>query len=195
MASLSEPNVRPSSQYSYHFKAAANFSALSFFLSRSMSSDAEVTGPEDTGYLSILAPFRLAKEEIRAQTQQRIESSPIGSDLPSSPTIVRPPPIISMSQKDIPGSEGEGGRNSGILENAAFPLDRIQLASTTHPTPAHDGQDVSTEIHGGLTKEMIDLSDLTEDYSRMADEMANYISWDISELPSWLDFDISSSNI
>jgi hypothetical protein len=168
------------------------------FLSRSMNSDqAEVTGPEDAGFLSNLAPFRLAKEEIRAQRRQRRGSSPAGSDLPDSPGMVRPPPIISsLPQKDALGDIGGGGGNGGLLGSADFSLDRIQLASTAHPTPnSVTDQDVTAEIQGGVTKEMIDLSDLAEDYIRMAGEMANYISWDISEPQSWLDFDISSSNI
>lgn len=160
------------------------------------SEQAEVTGPEDAGFLSNLAPFRLAKEEIRAQIRQRRGSSPAGSDLPGSPTTARPPPIISMPQKGALGGVGGGIGNGGVLRNADFSLDRMQLASTTHPTPISvNDQDVATELQGGVPKDMIDLSDLSEDYIRMAGEMANYISWDISEPPSWLDFDISSSNI
>ncbi|KAL6690929.1 hypothetical protein J3F84DRAFT_397951 [Trichoderma pleuroticola] len=160
------------------------------------SEQAEVTGPEDTGFLSSLAPFRLAKEEIRAQTKQRRGSSPAANDHPVSPTTVRPPPIISMPQKGALGGVDGGIGNGGVLENAGFSLDRIQLASTAHPTPAGvNDQDVAAQIQGGVPKEMVDFSDLAEDYIRMAGEMANYISWDISEPPSWLDFDISSSNI
>ncbi|KAL7933105.1 hypothetical protein V8C35DRAFT_304933 [Trichoderma chlorosporum] len=160
------------------------------------SEQAEVTGPEDAGFLSNLAPFRLAKEEIRAQKKQRRGSSPAANDFPVSPTTVRPPPIISMPQKGALGSVAGSIGNGGVLENPDFSLNHIQLASTAHPTPASvNGQDVTAEIQGGVPKEMIDLSDLAEDYIRMAGEMANYISWDISEPPSWLDFDISSSNI
>lgn len=168
-----------------------------FLLFRSMDSEqAEVTGPEDTGFLSSLAPFRLAKEEIRAQKKQRRGSSPAANDHPVSPSTVRPPPIISMPQKEALGGVGGGIGNGGVLENTDFSLDRIQLASTTHPTPAGvNDQDVAAQIQEGVPKEMVDLSDLAEDYIRMAGEMANYISWDISEPPSWLDFDISSSNI
>ncbi|UKZ48354.1 hypothetical protein TrVGV298_002577 [Trichoderma virens] len=158
------------------------------------SEQAEVTGPEDAGFLSNLAPFRLAKEEIRAHRKQRRGSSPAANDLSASPTTVRPPPIISMPQKGALGGVGGGIGNSGVLENTELSLDRIQLASTAHPTPVND-QGVAAEIQGGVPKEMIDLSDLAEDYIRMAGEMANFISWDISEPPSWLDFDISSSNI
>ncbi|KAK4067302.1 transcriptional regulator family: Fungal Specific TF [Trichoderma aggressivum f. europaeum] len=164
-----------------------------FLLFRSMDSEqAEVTGPEDTGFLSSLAPFRLAKEEIRAQTKQRRGSSPTAND-PVSPTTVRPPPIISMPQKGALGGVGGGIGNGGVLENTDFSLDRIQLASAT-PAGVND-QDVAAQIQGGVPKEVVDFSDLSEDYIRMAGEMANYISWDISEPPSWLDFDISSSNI
>lgn len=109
--------------------------------------------------------------------------------------MVRPPSIISLPQKDaLDGISGAGG-NAGLLGSANFSLDHIQLASTTHPTPpGASGQDATAEIQGGVAKE-IDLSDLAEDYIRMAGEMANYISWDISEPHSWLDFDISSNNI
>lgn len=160
------------------------------------SEQAEVTGPEDAAYLSSLAPFRLAKEEIRAQVRQRRGSSPAGNELPYSPAIVRPPPIFSLPQKDaLDGISGASG-NIGLLGSANFSLDHIQLASTTHPTPpGASGQDATAEIQGRVAKEMVDLSYLAEDYIRMADEMANYISWDISEPQSWLDFDISSDNI
>ncbi|KAL6886829.1 hypothetical protein GGI43DRAFT_388582 [Trichoderma evansii] len=160
------------------------------------SEQAEVTGPEDAAYLSSLAPFRLAKEEIRAQIRQRRGSSPARNDLPDSPVIVRPPPIISLPQKDALDGISDAGGNAGLLGSANFSLNHIQLASTTHPTPpGASGQDIPAEIQGGVAKEMVDLSDLAEDYIRMAGEMANYISWDISEPHSWLDFDISSNNI
>ncbi|KAM0248846.1 hypothetical protein ACHAQJ_009278 [Trichoderma viride] len=161
------------------------------------SEQAEVTGPEDAGFLSNLAPFRLAREEIRAQRRQRRGSSPVGSmEFPESPRVIRPPPIISLPQKDALGSISGDGGTGGLLGNADFSLNRIQLASTAHPTPTNvNDQNLTTEIQGGVTKEMIDLSSLSEDYIRMAGEMANYISWDISEPQSWLDFDISSSNM
>lgn len=162
---------------------------------------AEVTGPEDAGFLSNLAPFRLAKEEIRAQRKHRRGSSPTArNDLPGSPATitVRPPPIISMPPKGTALSGGGGGIGSGgVLNGVEFSLDRMQLASTSasHPTPPSvNDQDVST-IQGGVPKEMVDLSDLAEDYIRMAGEMSNYISWGISEPPAWLDFDMSSANI
>lgn len=161
---------------------------------------AEVTGPEDTGFLSSLAPFRLAKEEIRAQTRQRRGTSPtVRNELPasSSTATVRPPPIISMPQKGTTLGGGGGIGNGGVLDGVEFSLDRMQLASTSasHPTPPGvNDQDAST-IHGGVPKEMVDLSDLAEDYIRMAGEMSNYISWDISEPHAWLDFDMSSTNI
>ncbi|KAL6874322.1 hypothetical protein HDV57DRAFT_504481 [Trichoderma longibrachiatum] len=161
---------------------------------------AEVTGPEDTGFLSSLAPFRLAKEEIRAQTRQRRGTSPtVRNELPASPSTatVRPPPIISMPQKGTTLGGGGGIGNGGVLDGVEFSLDRMQLASTSasHPTPPGvNDQDAST-IHGGVPKEMVDLSDLAEDYIRMAGEMSNYISWDISEPHAWLDFDMSSTNI
>ncbi|KAM0454348.1 hypothetical protein ACHAPV_008427 [Trichoderma viride] len=163
----------------------------------SMNSDqAEVTGPEDAAYLSSLAPFRLAKEEIRAQIRQRRGSSPAGNDLPDSPAMARPPPIISLPQKDaLDGISGADG-NAGLLGSANFSLDHMQLASTTHPTPpGASGLDVTAEIQGGVAKEMVNLSDLSEDYIRMAGEMANYISWDISEPQPWLDFDMNSNSI
>lgn len=162
-----------------------------------MNSDqAEVTGPEDAAYLSSLAPFRLAKEEIRAQIRQRRGSSPAGNDLPDSPAMARPPPIISLPQKDaLDGISGADG-NAGLLGSANFSLDHMQLASTTHPTPpGASGLDVTAEIQGGVAKEMVNLSDLSEDYIRMAGEMANYISWDISEPQPWLDFDMNSNSI
>ena len=162
---------------------------------------AEVTGPEDTGFLSSLAPFRLAKEEIRAQRRQRRGSSPAArNDLPDSPATVtaRPPPIVSMPQKGTAlGGDGGGIGSGGVLDGVAFSLDRMQLASASasHPTPPSvNDQDAST-IQGGVPKEMVDLSDLAVDYIRMAGEMSNYISWDISEPPAWLDFDMSSTNL
>jgi hypothetical protein len=107
--------------------------------------------------------------------------------------MVRPPPIISLPQKDaLDGISGADG-NAGLLGSADFSLDHMQLASTTHPTPP--GLDVAAEIQGGVAKEMVNLSDLSEDYIRMAGEMANYISWDMSEPQPWLDFDMSSNNI
>lgn len=160
------------------------------------SEQAEVTGPEDAAYLSSLAPFRLAKEEIRAQIRQRRGSSPAGNELPDSLAMVRPPPIISLPQKDTLDDISGASGNTGLLGGANFSLDHIQLASTTHPTPpGASGLNVTTEIQGGIAKEMVNLSDLAEDYIRMAGEMANYISWDISEPQPWLDFDISSNNI
>ncbi|KAH0492059.1 hypothetical protein TgHK011_007026 [Trichoderma gracile] len=161
---------------------------------------AEVTGPEDTGFLSNLAPFRLAKEEIRAQTKQRRGSSPtVRNDLPGSPptATVRPPPIISMPQKGTTLGGGGGIGNGGVLDGVEFSLDRMQLASTnaSHPTPPSvNDQGVST-IQEGVPKTMVDLSELAEDYIRMAGEMSNYISWDISEPPAWLDFDLSATHI
>ncbi|KAL7918001.1 hypothetical protein ACQKWADRAFT_305390 [Trichoderma austrokoningii] len=157
------------------------------------SEQAEVTGPEDTGYLSSLAPFRLAKEEIHAQTRQQRGSSPARNDLPDSPAMARPPPIISLPHKDALGGIGGADGNAGLLRSASFSLAPMQLASTAHPTPP--GLDVAAEIQGVVAKEMVNLSDLSEDYIRMASEMANYISWDISEPQPWLDFDISSNNI
>jgi hypothetical protein len=167
------------------------------YISRSMSSgQAEVTGPEDIAYLSSLAPFRLAKEEIRSQIRQRRGSSPGGNDSPNSPVLVRPPPIISLPQKDalddISGADG----TAGLLGSANFTLGHMQLASTTHPTPPGDsGLDITAEVQEGIAKGMANLPDLSEDYIRMAGEMANYISWDISEPQPWLDFDIGSNNI
>ncbi|KAL7810209.1 hypothetical protein V8C44DRAFT_332577 [Trichoderma aethiopicum] len=161
---------------------------------------AEVTGPEDTGFLSSLAPFRLAKEEIRAQTRQRRGTSPtVRNELPASPSTatVRPPPIISMPQKGTTLGGGGGIGNGDVLDGVEFSLDRMQLASTSasHPTPPGvNDQDAST-VQGEVPKEMVDLSDLAEDYIRMAGEMSNYISWDISEPPAWLDFDMGSTNI
>lgn len=193
MASLSKPNVRISTRPS-HSKQQLILTFLSF---RSMDSEqAEVTGPEDAAYLSSLAPFRLAKEEIRAQLRQRRGSSPAGNDLPDSPAMVRPPPIISLPQKDALDGISGADENAGLLGSANFSIDHMQLASTTHPTPpGASGLDVTAEIQGGVAKDMVNLSDLSEDYIRMAGEMANYISWDISEPQSWLDFDMSSNNI
>lgn len=161
---------------------------------------AEVTGPEDTGFLSSLAPFRLAKEEIRAQTRQRRASSPtVKNDFPGSTSTatVRPPPIISMPQKGTTLGGGGGITNGGVLEGVEISLDRMQLASTnaSHPTPPSvNDQDITT-IQEGVMNIAVDLSDLAEDYIRMAGEMSDYISWDISEPPAWLDFDMSSTNI
>jgi hypothetical protein len=153
-----------------------------------------VTGPEDVAYLSSLAPFRLAKEEIRSQIRQRRGSSPAGHDSPNSPAMVRPPPIISLPQKDALGGVSGADGTAGLLGSANFSLDHMQLASTTHPTPP-GSLDVTAEVQEGIAKEMANLSDLSEEYIRMAGEMASYISWDISEPQPWLDFDIDSNNI
>ncbi|KAL7892982.1 hypothetical protein HDV64DRAFT_272949 [Trichoderma sp. TUCIM 5745] len=144
---------------------------FTFLSSRSMDLEqAEVTGPEDAAYLSSLAPFRLAKEEIRAQLRQRRGSSPAGNDLPDSPAMIRPPPIISLPQKDTLDGISGADENASLLGSANFSLDHMQLASTTHPTPpGANGLDAAAEIQGGVAKDMVNLSDLAEDYIRMAD--------------------------
>ncbi|KAL7965992.1 hypothetical protein HDV63DRAFT_397441 [Trichoderma sp. SZMC 28014] len=143
---------------------------FTFLSSRSMDLEqAEVTGPEDAAYLSSLAPFRLAKEEIRAQLRQRRGSSPAGNDLPDSPAMIRPPPIISLPQKDTLDGISGADENASLLGSANFSLDHMQLASTTHPTPpGANGLDAAAEIQGGVAKDMVNLSDLAEDYIRMA---------------------------
>ena len=102
-----------------------------------------------------------------------------------------------MPQKGTTLGGGGGITNGGVLEGVEISLDRMQLASTnaSHPTPPSvNDQDITT-IQEGVMNIAVDLSDLAEDYIRMAGEMSDYISWDISEPPAWLDFDMSSTNI
>jgi hypothetical protein len=69
-----------------------------------------------------------------------------------------------------------------------------------YPSVVSQQRDLEEEVQGNSagTIESIQTDDqeLAEGYSRLADEMADYICWDMSSgLPSWIDFDATSADL
>ena len=122
--------------------------------------EAEVVGPADTNHLSQVANFRQALSEVQAQLKTQAQaSSPTGTH-PSART-----PAASQQQVATPA----------VTAHTAIAV----------PTPL-EASALGMDI--GLTEPLYALHEDT-DYMQLAAEMSNYMTWDFSELPPWIDFD------
>ncbi|KAI5464232.1 hypothetical protein BGZ63DRAFT_148513 [Mariannaea sp. PMI_226] len=121
--------------------------------------EVEVVGPADTNHLSQVANFRQALSEVQAQLKT---SSPAASQ-PSGNT-----PPVATQQTIIPA----------ITAHASVPI----IQPPPPPEVPALGMEVGLAAHGYHLGEDVN-------YMQLAEEMSNYMTWDFSELPPWIDFD------
>lgn len=141
-----------------------------------MEDQAEVTGPADKAFLSNLAPFRLANSEVKATAKPRTVSSSTGSEANSSlMTACPPPPITSQSREFLMPSIGTGAGGDEVFLTSGAQLAPGMVPATQQQMP-----------ESGVINT---LSPSMEEYIGLAGEMSSYISWDISVVPSWMEFD------
>ncbi|KAF4951510.1 hypothetical protein FSARC_12904 [Fusarium sarcochroum] len=144
----------------------------------------EVTGSAEDHHLVNLAPFRQAQTQLRAHQeaspQDASPSSVSGHRTTLNPNEERPP-ILSV-------------------EGAAF---QIPPGQQLHPETRFDsiavqGQESAVMPQGMDTTDVEMTHPSVEDYIRIASDMSEYLTWDLSELPDlplWEDFEDQNTSL
>ncbi len=121
--------------------------------------EVEVVGPADTDHLSQAANFRQALGEVQQQLRTRAQ--------PHSP---------SGSQLSV--------QNPTVAPPAAIPVITAHPAASILPPTEGPALSMDATLAGPGYHLAEDV-----DYFQLAEEMSNYMTWDFSELPPWIDFD------
>ena len=154
--------------------------------------DAEVTGSADIEHLSRFAPFRRARSALKAQSTNspRTSSSRSRNNQPSPAVDFRsqqpmsqgvPTPTFPVENQQAPPTLRPEYSNFPPQQN--LPMDAMNQAFFQTAPESTIPQVASLQV-----PEMMPLQPSMDDYIRTADDMAGYLTWDVMEVPSWLNY-------
>lgn len=153
-----------------------------------------MTGSADIEHLSQFAPFRRARSELK-------KAKSTGSAMTLSSGYTQPSPVAQ------PGVQPTETIETGHTEHDySLPTMAPAYPSFTQQQPQHQQAPMVAELAPNPNQMMppisIPLGAPTEmpmqnnvmmqaqvdDYLKAADELSNYLTWDMSQLPTWIDF-------
>lgn len=154
--------------------------------------DAEVTGSADIEHLSRFAPFRRARSALKAQSTNspRTSSSRSRNNQPSPAVDFRsqqpmsqgvPTPHFPVENQQAP--PGLRPEFSNFPPQQNLPMDTMNQAFFQTAPESTMPQVTSLQV-----PDMMPLQPSMDDYIRTADDMAGYLTWDVMEVPSWLNY-------
>lgn len=143
------------------------------------------------------APFRKAISQLQArQADSTSDSACQPEQSPPEPSARARPPIVASTTSSSDPGQGSGWTEAPPLQDVLFDY---ALPSVQHPlTAAGASSAFGLEDQAALPAGPRSVPEPTaEDYIRAADQMGEYITWDMSEIsfmPSAQDFEWMQSN-
>lgn len=154
--------------------------------------NAEVTGSADIEHLSRFAPFRRARNAIRAQSthsprtsssrSRNTQLSPAVHDFRPAqltPQLMPTPTYAAETQKALPNLRPE---YPIFVPTQSLPVSHVNQSffqTTADPVVPR---------MAGLMPDLTIPQPSMDDYIRTADDMAGYLTWDAMEVPAWLNY-------
>lgn len=167
---------------------------------------AEVTGSADIEHLSRFAPFRRARNALKARSthspkttssrSRNTQPSPAFPDYRSAQmtpgTIPAPVPAPTPaynadSQQPLPNLRPE---YSNYMPAQTLPMNQMSQVSQVNQM----GQGFFPAPDSGVSQMAEMMPDIMvpqpsmDDYIRTAGDMAGYLTWDVMEVPAWLNY-------